>query len=80
MIGVRTDEWKLVRYPDANDIDEMYDLKNDPTEMHNLAQDPKHADKKRELAAELDRLMRETNYVSPPNPAKNRMAATSPAR
>jgi arylsulfatase A-like enzyme len=72
MVAVRTDDWKLVRYPDANDIDEMYDLKNDPHEMANLATDPKHDGRKRELSAELDRLMRETNYVSPPNPAKER--------
>jgi arylsulfatase A-like enzyme len=80
MVGVRTDDWKFVRYPGANDIDELYDLKNDPIEMHNLAQDSGQAEKKRELAAELDRLMRETNYASPPNPARARRPATTRAR
>jgi N-acetylglucosamine-6-sulfatase len=83
MVGVRTTDWKLVRYPGSNDIDEMYDLKNDPIEMKNLATDPAQADKKRELTTELEKLMRETNYISPPNPAKEKMrqaAASSPAR
>jgi arylsulfatase A-like enzyme len=37
MLGVRTDRWKYCSYPDMNDIDELYDLKNDPIEMHNLS-------------------------------------------
>ena len=77
MVGVRTDDWKLVRYPGTNDLDEMYDLKNDPHEMKNLAADSKPSEKKQELGAELDRLMRETNYVSPPNPARERMRQTT---
>jgi arylsulfatase A-like enzyme len=47
----------------------MYDLKNDPHEMRNLAEDPSHAEKLKELAAELQRLMRETGYVASPPPA-----------
>ncbi|HTL30289.1 MAG TPA: sulfatase [Tepidisphaeraceae bacterium] len=62
MIGVRTDDMILVKYPHIHDIDEMYDLKNDPKEMHNVAQDPKYAEKKKELEAELERLKRETDW------------------
>jgi N-acetylglucosamine-6-sulfatase len=78
MVGVRTDEWKLVRYPNIRDLDEMYDLKSDPYELHNLAQNTKYAAKATELSTELDRLMRETNYVDPPNPAKKRLRTTAP--
>jgi arylsulfatase A-like enzyme len=69
MVGVRTEDWKLVRYPNIDDIDEMYDLNDDPHEMHNLVEDPRHVGKLKELAAELQRLMRETGYVASPAPA-----------
>jgi len=62
MLGVRTDEWKLIRYPDIDDIDEMYNVKNDPYEMTNLALRASCADKHKQLNAELDRLMQETGY------------------
>lgn len=62
MLGVRTDRWKYCSYPDMNDIDELYDLKNDPIEMHNLSQDPAHAGKVKEMRDELARLKKETGY------------------
>jgi len=62
MVGVRTQTAKLVRYPDADCIDEMYDLAKDRHEMHNLANEPACAEMKRTLQAELDRLMKETGY------------------
>ena len=34
--GVRTERWKYIRYPGANETDELYDLETDPYEMHNL--------------------------------------------
>jgi N-acetylglucosamine-6-sulfatase len=70
MVGVRTEDWKLVRYPNINDIDEMYDLKTDPHEMHNLFQDPRYAAKLEELTAELNRLMQESGYIASSSPAK----------
>lgn len=62
MTGVRTESMKYVRYPDIDDIDEMYDLKTDPGELRNLALDPAYASQKKQLQAELARLMRETGY------------------
>ena len=60
--GVRTDEWKYIRYPDGQGgdqyIPELYDMKNDPLEMKNLAQKPEYADQCKELRAELDRLIK----------------------
>lgn len=65
MVGVRTPEWKLVEYPDLDDIPELYHLPNDPHEMTNLAADAAHAKRVAELRGELKRLMDETGYRSP---------------
>lgn len=60
MIGVRTDRWKYVRYPDLRDIDELYDLERDPHELHNLAEDAASAEQLGRMRAELDRLVKES--------------------
>ena len=73
MVGVRTDDWKLIRYPDIDDIDEMYDLRADPHEMSNLALKTKYAAKHKELSEELDRLLVETGYGSKPIPKQPRV-------
>ena len=62
MVAVRTRTHKYIRYPDIQDIDELYDLAKDPHEMRNVALDPAYAAKKKELATELDKLLRETGY------------------
>jgi len=60
--GVRTREWKLITYPghEKKFPREMYDLAEDPGEKNNLAENPEFEGKKRELEAELARLMAET--------------------
>jgi len=58
--AVRTDRWKHIRYPEIDDIEELYDLKTDPYELKNLAADPKHASTLAEMKKEMDRLMVET--------------------
>ena len=58
--GVRTARWKYITYPEINDVEELYDLKNDPAEMHNLAQNPKRADVLNDMKARLARLLKET--------------------
>jgi arylsulfatase A-like enzyme len=62
MVGVRTADWKLVRYPDLKDLDELYDLRSDPHELSNLAEVAAHDAKHQELSKELDRLLDETGY------------------
>ena len=59
--GVRTDEWKYIRYPHGDGkpdrhLAELYDLAHDPEESKNLIGDPKYASKVAELNAELQRL------------------------
>jgi N-acetylglucosamine-6-sulfatase len=63
--GVRTAEWKYVRYPHGDGgpdrhAAELYRLADDPLERRNLAADPAWAGKVREMARELERLLTET--------------------
>jgi N-acetylglucosamine-6-sulfatase len=63
--GVRTDEWKYIRYPHGDGkpdrhLAELYHISADPEEKTNLIADPQHAGRIRELQGELDRLMKET--------------------
>ncbi|HEY0864455.1 MAG TPA: sulfatase-like hydrolase/transferase [Lacunisphaera sp.] len=55
MTGVRTDRYKLLTYPEINDLDELYDLQNDPHEMRNLARDPAYAQLHAEMTARLQK-------------------------
>ena len=56
---VRTDRYKLIRYPHVNEI-QLFDLKDDPWEMKDLAEDAKYADKVAELDEKLRWWMKET--------------------
>jgi arylsulfatase A-like enzyme len=38
--AVRTDRWKLIRYRDLPNADELYDLRTDPFELRNRINDP----------------------------------------
>jgi len=49
-MGVRTDEWKYIRYVNVEpEIEELYNIKADPLESHNLAKDAKYAEIKEKL-------------------------------
>lgn len=48
--GVRTDEWKYIRYVNVEpEVEEMYHLKVDPLEAKNLIEDARYNDVKNEL-------------------------------
>lgn len=53
---VRRDHMKLIHYP-AVDKYEMYDLSQDPHERHNLSESARHADKLKELQADMKSIM-----------------------
>lgn len=79
ILGVRTERWKYVTYPDIQDLDELYDLQSDPHEMTNLAQDADHHDQLEEMKRELERLKRETGYSREPELKLPAVSATPEA-
>ncbi|QQS46558.1 MAG: sulfatase-like hydrolase/transferase [Acidobacteriota bacterium] len=58
---LRTTEWKLVRHYRANELDELYDLKNDPGELRNLYKNPGYRDVRERLQQRLDERMKVIN-------------------
>ena len=62
--GVTTARAKLIHFYPLDEW-EMYDLQNDPDELHNIYDRPEHAELRKELTAELERLRRELD-VPPP--------------
>ena len=50
--GVRTPQFKYVRYVDHGSHEFLHDLRNDPDELINLAHDPSHRDMLTSLVAE----------------------------
>lgn len=46
--AVRTDEWKLIRYPQIN-YTQLFNLKNDPLEISNLAAVPEYSERVDEM-------------------------------
>ncbi|MBL9152213.1 MAG: sulfatase [Verrucomicrobiales bacterium] len=57
MHGLRTKQYKYVRYYGIWDLDELYDLQADPGETTNLIHDPAHAERVKALDARLFELL-----------------------
>ena len=55
--AVRTERHKFIRYRELEGMNELYDLQQDPFELNNLVAQPAAADVRRELEAELARLL-----------------------
>lgn len=67
--GIRTDRWKLVRYPHGDGgpdrhMGELYDIQNDPMESKNLINLPEHKRLIEELNKQLLQLMAEADIVN----------------
>lgn len=67
--AVRTDEWKLIRYPKIN-YTQLYNLKNDPLEINNLASLPEQKPRVDEMMELLKKWVVETNDTINLNPTQ----------
>jgi arylsulfatase A-like enzyme len=67
VLGVRTDDAKLMTYPGHPDWTQLFDLKADPYEMHNLINDPKAADLRKWTQAALVKQERKESYPQRPD-------------
>lgn len=61
--GVRTNEWKYLRYVNDKSFEELYYLPDDPKEINNLAEDMQHQGTLLALRNKLDRMIIE--YADP---------------
>lgn len=64
--GVRTDQYKYIRYMGVWDQNELYDIKNDPDEIYNLMNNPKYQPIAKKIAGELFDWLEETNGLQIP--------------
>lgn len=67
--AVRTDEWKLIRYPQIN-FTQLYNLKKDPLEINNLAALPEQKPRVDEMMELLKKWVVETNDTINLNPTQ----------
>jgi len=69
--GVATERYKYIHYY-TNPVEyELYDLQSDPEERKNLTDDPQYADIRKQLAARLEELRKETgDTYGDANPAE----------
>lgn len=64
--GVRTDQFKLIRYHGIWDTNEFYDLKNDPQEMNNLIASPEHQELIQQLTSDIYAWLEDTDGMQIP--------------
>jgi arylsulfatase A-like enzyme len=82
--AVRTDRWKLIRYPQVNET-QLFNLQTDPHELNNLAASPEHAARLKEMLALLAKAQQECGDACPltvadPKPAQWTPPGKLPAR
>jgi N-acetylglucosamine-6-sulfatase len=66
VFGVRTDQYKYIRYQGIWDRNELYDLKNDPDEMYNLIDKPEHQELVKNMANQLYNWLENTDGMQIP--------------
>jgi arylsulfatase A-like enzyme len=79
--AVRTDRWKLIRYPQINKT-QLFHLAADPFELHNLADEPAQAKKVGEMMDLLRQWQQQSGdkiALTSPNPAPLQVDLTQPA-
>ncbi len=81
--GVRTEQWKLIRYPNADGRPdthppELYNLKDDPRETKNLIDAPEALSPRAHLETELRRLLAETGAHPDQMPLDPKIGAELP--
>lgn len=82
MRAVRTDRWKLIRYPHINKS-QLFDLQKDPDERHNLADDGRYAAKVDEMMKLLrarQRHFADTQRLASKNPVSEKIDLTGRKR
>jgi arylsulfatase A-like enzyme len=58
--AVRSENWKYIRYPDLEGMDELYDLQADPKELKNVIDSSQHESILKEAQTKLSRLLEES--------------------
>ena len=65
VVGVRTTNAKLIKYPGHDEWTELFDLAADPYETKNLATDPAHRELRARMDAWIKRREREKGITNP---------------
>ncbi len=66
VFGMRTDQYKYIRYHGIWDRNELYDLRNDPNEMYNLIADPDKQDIARSMSEAIYDWLEQTDGMNIP--------------
>lgn len=66
VFGVRTDEFKYIRYQGIWDRNELYNIKNDPDEMYNLIEKPEYQELVEDMANQLYNWLEGTDGMTIP--------------
>ncbi|WP_282014672.1 sulfatase family protein [Marinifilum flexuosum] len=66
VFGLRTDQYKYIRYHGVWDRNELYDIKNDPDEMYNLIDKPENQELVKDLANQLYDWLENTDGMNIP--------------
>lgn len=69
--SIRTDRWKLIRYPQA-DVTQLFDLQSDPDELTNLAKEAEQAERVAAMTKQLAAMQKQLDDPLPLNSSPNK--------